>query len=214
MSTQQAVTALGIVFEFMQYAERFQAVEGFLHPLEGYTLMTVAGLSDGEGEVVEVGSFKGRSTCWLAAGLNIFKRGRVTAIDHFRGSPEHQPGQPYADAAIATFGSTLPVFEQNLKAQGLWDLVNPVIASSLDAAASWSRPVRVLFIDGHHSYEATRADFEAWQKFIISGGLVCFHDVTHWDGVTRFYDELLARQPQAWRQIISVESLRVVQRVL
>ena len=71
-------------------------------------------------------------------------------------------------------------------------------------------PIRLLFIDGDHSYEETRRDVEAWNGFIGEEGLMAFHDVGAWPGVTKFYDDFLAAG--AWREVMRVRSLRVVQR--
>ena len=63
---------------------RFKKIEGFLFPLEGYTLMMLAANGAGEGEIVEIGSYKGKSTCWLATGSKGAGREKVTAVDHFK----------------------------------------------------------------------------------------------------------------------------------
>jgi len=35
----------------------------------------------------------------------------------------------------------------------------------------------VLFIDGDHSYEGVKADFDAYQQMVKEGGLIVFHDI-------------------------------------
>jgi cephalosporin hydroxylase len=37
--------------------------------------------------------------------------------------------------------------------------------------------IDVLFIDGDHSYEGVKADFELWSTLVSPGGLVIFHDI-------------------------------------
>ena len=49
-------------------SENFKSIEGFLSELEGIILYTYA-LSNIPGEIVEIGSFKGKSTSWLAQGV-------------------------------------------------------------------------------------------------------------------------------------------------
>lgn len=61
-------------------------------------------------------------------------------------------------------------------------------------------PFDVAFIDGDHSYDGVRADFEAYSPMVRPGGLVGFHDTIpngdrHEPGVVRFVGELKARQP-------------------
>src|SRR5207253_648910 len=98
-------------------------IEGFLHPQEGYALYHWAKNGPGQGAIVEIGSLMGRSTCWLASGTRNARREKVLAVDHFRGSPEHQKGASHPIAPIAETGSTLPTFMANLARQGLRDWV-------------------------------------------------------------------------------------------
>jgi hypothetical protein len=72
--------------------------------------------------------------------------------------------------------------------------------------------VRLVFIDGDHSYGASRDDFGARSRFVVPGGLVAFHDIGAWEGVTRYCNELVRDDP-SWRQVLSVNSFRVVQRL-
>jgi predicted O-methyltransferase YrrM len=37
-------------------------------------------------------------------------------------------------------------------------------------------PVDFIFIDGNHSYEGLRADWEAWRPLVAPGGIVALHD--------------------------------------
>jgi predicted O-methyltransferase YrrM len=202
---------LAIVSDFLHWQRRFADVEGYLYDLEGYTLLQLAATGGGAGAIVEIGSYFGRSTAFLAAGSKAAGREKVVAVDHFKGSPEHQPGQAYASPALAREGTTLPTFEANLRRLELADHVTTVVAASADAAKEWSGPIRLLFIDGDHSYEASKQDFEMWSPFVVPHGIICFHDVPTWPGVTRFYEELVRGQAD-WRQVVAVMSLRVVER--
>lgn len=212
MNFQTLLQPLGHVVDFLKWKQQFAPIEGFLQDLEGYALLLLAGQGPGVGEVVELGSYLGRSTAFLAAGSKMAHREKVTAIDHFRGSREHQPGQSHESAVLREQGTTLSQFRQNLQRAGLADYVNPVVASSAEAVRGWNRPVRLLFIDADHSYAASRSDFELWSPFIVPGGVVCFHDVTVWPGVTQFYTELM-KATTAYREVASVWSLKVIQRL-
>lgn len=211
--------------EFLGSVNQINSVPGWLHDVEGYALATMVALdrpNDPTGLVAEVGSFKGRSTCWLASGLK--RRAalitptpppmKVYAVDHFTGSPEHQPGGTHPDPDIAAHGSTLPAFKANITRLGLDDVVEPVPQASLVAAAAWKNSgrgqLRFLFIDGDHSYEASKADYQAWRPHVVTGGLIAFHDVGSWDGVTRFYKELVADPAKPVSEEAAIASLRVV----
>ena len=200
-----------LVDQFRGLAARFEPVTGYLSAGEGYALMLLAAHGYGLGEIVEIGSFLGRSTCWLAYGTKTTGREKVTAVDHFRGSPEHQAGKKHECAVLVEDGTTYDRFMENISKHEVADYVAPLVASSEAAAADWSRPIRLLFIDGNHSYDASRHDFEAWSKHLIPGGYVGFHDIDGWPGVTTFYGELLENSSD-YDEVLAVDSLRVVRK--
>jgi cephalosporin hydroxylase len=57
------------------------------------------------------------------------------------------------------------------------------------------RPVDFLFIDGDHSYEGVKRDFELWSPLVRSGGIIVLHDVKpdHPTGVPQLWAELKER---------------------
>jgi hypothetical protein len=58
--------------------------------------------------------------------------------------------------------------------------------------------VDLLHIDGLHTYDAVREDFEDWQPKVAPGGIVLFHDIEARMkdfGVWRFWDELRTEHP-------------------
>jgi MMP 1-O-methyltransferase len=188
-----------------------EPIEGFLHPLEGFALYLSARHGGGRGVIVEIGSFMGRSTAWLAAGSRDGNRETVFAVDHFRGSLEHRQGGSHANHAIAQTGTTFPQFRSNVERLGFGNRVVAFVGDSVAVSRQWDKAVRLLFIDGDHSYEASRRDCEAWNEFLTPGGLLIFHDVGGWPGVTRFYEEFCRSNP-AWRQICTIGSLRIVRK--
>jgi cephalosporin hydroxylase len=129
-----------------------------------------------KGKIVEIGSFKGKSTIWLAKGSQRLGREKVYAIDTHLGSPEHRIGGTHASHMPAE-GTTEFIFRQNIKDAGLEENVVPLVMSSADALRSWQDPVRLLFIDAEHTYEEVRNDFASWEKYVVPRGLVVFHDV-------------------------------------
>ncbi|MBU1002169.1 MAG: class I SAM-dependent methyltransferase [Proteobacteria bacterium] len=189
----------------------FSSIKGFLNPMEGYALCLLAALGPGTGEAVEIGSFLGKSTCYLALGCKAADRGRVTAVDHFLGSPEHQQGMKHEERCLVQDGSLLHQFKRNIETMGLAGHVRTMPLPSLQAATQWSSPIRLLFIDGDHSYQASRADFEAWSPLVEENGLIVFHDIGGWEGVTRFHSECTS-SGSAYRTVLACGSIRVVER--
>jgi len=55
----------------------------------------------------------------------------------------------------------------------------------------WNLPIDVLFIDGDHSYEGVKTDYEKYEPLVKEGGLILIHDVTHRHfGVKDFWKEI------------------------
>jgi len=201
---------MGIAADFKALESALAGVEGHLNPAEGYALMQLAAHGAGTGEIVEIGSFMGLSTCWLALGAKSGGREPVTAVDHFKGSKEHQAGRRHECAVLVEQGSTYPRFLENIERAGVKDQVRPVVATSEEAAKTWGRPIRLLFIDGDHRYESTRRDFELWSRFVVEGGYIAFHDVDTWPGVTRYYHELV--EQGGFQEVFTALALRIVRK--
>jgi tetratricopeptide (TPR) repeat protein/predicted O-methyltransferase YrrM len=198
--------SVGGSFEFERMAQRFASIEGNLHPAEGFTLYSLARRWPVEGMTVEVGSSKGRSTCWLAAGCRDSGSAKVVAISQFTGYSDHQ-----GNGSPATPGSALPIFHRNLEAQKLTEWVNVRVGSAVEASKGWEGPIRLLFIDGHYSGEAVRQDFGSWAQFIAPRGLVVFHDVGVVPDVTQLYSELCT-PGSGWKEIARFHTLGILQR--
>ncbi len=144
-------------------------IEGWLTNREGSFLYQAAKSVSGRGVVVEIGSWKGKSTVWLAGGSKAGKKTKVYAID------------PHAQTSLHTElqqQSTLEEFTKNLDTAGLSDLVKPIVHTSEKAVSKWNKPIELLFIDGAHDYESVKADFFFWSPFVVDGGIIAFHDTT------------------------------------
>lgn len=132
----------------------------------------------GQANIVEIGSFKGRSTCALAFACRGTGK-RVFAIDTFNGNGW--------DLDECDF---FPQFSENVERCGLSRYVEPVVGLSTEVGRTWSKPVHLLFIDGSHEYEAVKADFETFFPHVVPGGVVAFHDVIeNWPGPLRLWHE-------------------------
>jgi predicted O-methyltransferase YrrM len=150
-------------------SELTATVDGFLFPREGPLLFELARSCSGRGVIVEIGSFKGKSTIWLAAGAQDGAGVRVYAVDPHQGCPDLY--ERYGDK-IWTF----PEFELNVERAGVGELVTPIVATSEAAAAEFSEPIELLFIDAMHDVESVRGDLAAWTPKVVEGGVVALHD--------------------------------------
>lgn len=156
------------------------SVKGFLDGEEGAALYRHAlGVAE-TGPLLEVGSYCGKSTVYLGAACK--QVGSVLfAVDHHRGSEEHQLGEEYHDVTLydTEFGKmdSFREFRQTLARAQLEDTVVPIVASSALAARTWTTPLAMVFIDGGHSMQAALTDFHSWSNHIMRGGVLAIHDV-------------------------------------
>ena len=83
------------------------AAPGFMPPAEGLALFDAAAVYGDRGPVLEIGSYCGKSTIYLAAGARAAGQ-LVVTVDHHRGSEEHQPGWEYHDPGLVDPGDRPP----------------------------------------------------------------------------------------------------------
>ena len=155
-------------------------VKGFLDPEEGKALYEYCLVAAEVGPCLEVGSYCGKSTVYLgeacrSASVTLF------AVDHHRGSEEHQPGEEYHDQALfddsAGLMDSFREFRATMRKADLEDVVVPIVAPSLVAAQDWRTPLGMVFIDGGHSLEAAMIDYRSWASHIVPGGVLAIHDI-------------------------------------
>ncbi len=164
----------------MQLPIDIDTVKGFLAPQEGRALYSYALEAGLLGPVLEVGSYCGKSTVYLGEACR--ERGvSLYAIDHHRGSEEHQPGEEYHDQDLfdgkAGLMDTFQGFRQTMRNAALEDVVVPIVASSLVASRNWYTPLGMVFVDGGHSLEAAQADYRSWASHVVPGGILAIHDI-------------------------------------
>jgi CheY-like chemotaxis protein len=175
--------------DFNQVWPLIDSVEGFfVSPIQERWLLRAARLLPEGATIVEIGSFKGRSTCCLAYGCRNTSK-HVFAIDTFLG-----------DEADSRQGVYLDDFQRNIETCGLSAYVTPIPGRSTEVAKTWDKPIHFLFIDGSHEYQDVLADFENFFPYVVPGGIIAFHDVHPWvDGPVGFPDVL-----RIWQDIASL----------
>jgi MMP 1-O-methyltransferase len=161
--------------------ERALSTPGFFGSDEGEALFAVARRAARIGPIVEIGSYLGRSTLFLAAAVAAEGTGVVFSVDHHRGSEEMQPGWPDHDAALfdpaTRLMDSLPHFRNSIKDAGTDDIVVCVVGESSSVARHWRRGAGLVFIDGGHGELVCWSDYLSWAPRVAQGGFLAFHDV-------------------------------------
>jgi predicted O-methyltransferase YrrM len=190
---------------------------GFMPDDEGSALYELATIGATVGPLLEIGSYCGRSTIWLGQAAKA--QGTVVfAVDHHRGSEEHQPGEAFHDPSLVnTEGlfDTLPAFRRNIARYQLEDTVIPIVFPAAALADHWTTPLGLLFIDGGHSLAAALADYRGWVHHLKKDGILVIHDVfpnARDGGQAPCAIWQLARASGLFEEIRHVGSLRALQR--
>jgi len=148
--------------------------DGMMTPQERLAIFRLACAARAAGDLVELGAWKGLTTCYLAAACRARGHGRVFAVDTFVGTREDNTRY----AAIERHGgSTLPAFREFIARGGFDDVVTACVGLTTEVAAQQrARRFALLLIDADHSYAGVRADFAAWAPLVSPGGMIVFHD--------------------------------------
>ena len=194
------------------------SVKGFLDEDEGRCLYEMALKACSLGPCLEIGSYCGKSTLYLAAACKE-KSGILFSIDHHRGSEEQQPGEEYFDPELfdARTGriDTFDRFRTTIENAKIEDTVVPIVCRSEVAAREWATPLSLVFIDGGHAFETVLTDYTAWAGHILSGGYLMVHDIFSdpaQGGQAPYHIYNLALASDLFREIRMVKSLGVLQR--
>jgi MMP 1-O-methyltransferase len=187
-------------------------VPGFLGENEARFLGLLAACIPARGVIVEIGSFKGRSTVMLGKVAAHYGLGPVVSIDPHT----HNLTTGIDSSALP---STYEEFEASLRSAGVSEQVEIHKAFSTDVSPAWKREIRFLWIDGDHTYEGAKADFDGFFPFLAPGGVVAFHDaLNNFSGPIRVFVEDVLRsnrfgsvgfvQSTAWAQFRPTDASR------
>lgn len=156
------------------------ACRGFLDDEEGMRLYGLARDHAWLGPVLEIGSYCGKSTVYLGAGVRE-AGGTLISIDHHRGNEEQQPGWEYHDPELVDpetgMMDSLPLLRRTLRAAGLEEIAVVIVGRSVEVAPLIAVPLGMVFIDGGHTLAAAEADYGAWAPKVAPGGVLAIHDL-------------------------------------
>ncbi|MDQ1912297.1 class I SAM-dependent methyltransferase [Paenibacillus sp. GD4] len=186
--------------KIMKIIEHVRTIEGWLTNKEILGLVIMTMLAERiPGSIVEIGSYKGKSTLALAmSSLRLTKAKKtVYAIDPF--SSNGIIGKNYYKA-----------FRKNMKNAGVKQYVVPIKRLSHEAYNDFPVPIAQLFIDGNHEYDMVKQDISIYVPKVSQGGYIAFHDYNQskFPGVKHAVDELL--QNKKYQVIGDFDSLRIV----
>ena len=203
----------------MKLPSHFNSVKGFIDHNEGICLYNYALNSSKKGPILEIGSYFGKSTIYLATAAKEYN-GCVYSVDHHTGSEENQVGWEYHDIELFDEETgrinSFPEFMRNLRKANLLDTVVPIVSDSSLVSRYWKIPLSMVFIDGGHTMEVAFNDFNNWKDKIIKGGILAIHDVfpNPDDGGRPPYEIYRkALSEENFKEVEAVKSLRVLEKL-
>jgi MMP 1-O-methyltransferase len=194
-------------------------IKGFLTTDEADALYRAASQCSALGPVLEIGSYCGKSTIYLGLACRD-NHSCVYALDHHRGSEEHQPGESFHDPQLYDAGEgvfdSFREFRRNIQAAGLEETVIPLVSSSEVVSRHWRTPLGMVFIDGGHSLDAALADYRCWSGHLLRGGFLAIHDLfpdPYEGGQAPMAVYRMALQSGLYEPVARVASLGLLQRL-
>jgi predicted O-methyltransferase YrrM len=159
-----------------------------------------------DSHIVEVGSYKGRSTAFMAVTIaNSGKNIKFDCVDTWLGSPVQQKGG-IIECEFAVSDTLYDHFIENMKpAEGYY---NPIRLSSIEAAKLYEdESLYFVFIDADHEYESVLEDIKAWLPKLRKGCVMSGHDI-HYLPVRQAVEELLPgwrhdKDTNTWNFVVS-----------
>jgi Methyltransferase domain len=177
------------------------SIKGWLSPDAAIFLYDLArGVT--HGSIVEVGSYRGRSTVVLARGAAAGHSPPVYAVE---------PHEPFVGVLGGEFGpEDRAAFFRNMVRTGAYRQVRLLNVSSEIVAPGWTEPIALLWLDGDHAYESVKRDFDAWKPHLLPDCDVVLDDADEANlGPHRLVQEL---EGQGWAKVGQVGRLAHLRR--
>jgi predicted O-methyltransferase YrrM len=169
------------------------SIPGMVTAESGKILFALCMIQQTKGAVVEVGSWQGRSSSFLARAVMETGNGPFYAIDHFRGNIGKEELYRVKRSDLSDLRDN---FEDNLTSMGLWDSVTLLDMPNDEAVSRITEPIRFLFLDGDHTRAGVERDIELFFPKLAASAIVVFDDYdANFRGLVDAVNETLTRAP-------------------
>ena len=149
----------------------------FTHLTNKEKMMLYVLAKDKTGAFVEIGSYLGASSCFIAlAQADKNPIPKLYCVDTWTN-----------DVMTEGERDTFDIFLENTK--DFKNIIIPLRGRSTMVAEYFQEKIDFLFIDGDHSYKGVKDDIHAWFPKLTVDALVVFHDIGWAEGVARAVEE-------------------------
>lgn len=172
------------------------SIPGMIEAASGKLLYSLCYVQAEQGDVVEVGSWQGRSTSFLGRAVEASGNGSLYAVDHFKGNVGKEQFYVVGKDDLSDLEES---FLANMEHLNLSHVVNLLNMPNTDAAKVLSgTSIRFLFIDGDHTSRGVKRDLELFAPLLVEGAIVVFDDFSpNFPGVVERVDSFIAeKKPQ------------------
>ena len=156
----------------MRYIQNFRNLDGWLTEQEAMGLFLLAFKAPRNAKIVEIGSWQGKSTYCLAKGL---RSGKIYAIDPFNADAGFDEDSEKIYSVKKGVDDLYDTFIHNMTKLKVLSKIVTKRGYSYQFPDEFDK-IDVLFIDGDHSIEGCKLDFELFSPKVVIGGYIAFHD--------------------------------------
>lgn len=169
------------LFRQIQLKTRYSAIGKIYSHLTSEEKLTLVSLAcSSNGTFVEIGSYLGSSSCFIAEGiLQSGRKSHLYCIDTWQNDAMSEGNRD-------TYNTSLN------NTQEYRNVISPLRGWSYDIAKTFDKKVDFIFIDGDHSYEGVKKDVDLWVPKLNPGALIVMHDIGWAEGVQRVVMEDIA----------------------
>lgn len=154
---------------------------------------TVSGIP---GDIVEIGSYCGKSAVVIGDMLRQGCSGTLYCIDPHVDNVKHFGVDSYAQLL------------ENIEGFKLSEFITVMKAYSYET--NWQTDIKMLFIDGNHDFASVQQDLQLFEGCIVKCGVVCFHDCYE-EGPQKVVEELV--NTKLFQKLIVADSLTVLKKL-
>lgn len=155
--------------------DQYQNIFTHLTNKEKFTLYDLSSSLNQNSIIVEIGSYLGASSSFLALGAKE-NNSHVFCIDTWQ-------NQEMSEGLRETYAE----FIQNTAP--LSKYITPIKGWSVEIAKTFERPIDMIFFDAGHSYDSIKSDWHAWSTKLEKNTIVVFHDTGWAEGVKKIVVE-------------------------
>ena len=149
-------------------------IRGMISNRAGEELFSLVYMQNLTGDVLEIGSFQGKSTYFLGSAVKFSGNGKMFAVDHFKGNLGKKKFYVVGKNDLSDLEEG---FINNIKKSSLNKTVTLINKPSYEAVNHIKdNSIRFLFIDAGHTAKEVSTDLELFKRKLKKKAIIAFDD--------------------------------------